>query len=137
MIPSAYIQAWSAKAPWPDARQIEQDLIISRALCDLFSAPALKRSLFAVVRQSTSCCSSNHYAIKHGVSLALASELEWDGLMAQPDTRHDYSELRMIGYAPIGTRVFCVVFTDRDDKRRIVGLRKANAREVRRYVSQI
>ena len=30
------------KAPWPDARQIEQDLIISRALCDLFKAPALK-----------------------------------------------------------------------------------------------
>lgn len=41
MIPSSYIQAWSAKAPWPDSRQIEQDLIISRALCDLFNAPAL------------------------------------------------------------------------------------------------
>lgn len=36
MIPGAYIQAWSAKAPWPDARQVEQDLIICRALCDLF-----------------------------------------------------------------------------------------------------
>ena len=42
MIPADYIQAWSAKAPWPDARQIEQDLIICRALCDLFNAPALK-----------------------------------------------------------------------------------------------
>ncbi len=42
MIPKAYIQAWSAKAPWPDARQVEQDLIICRALCDLFNAPALK-----------------------------------------------------------------------------------------------
>ncbi len=42
MIPRAYIQAWSTRAPWPDLRQIEQDLIISRALCDLFSAPALK-----------------------------------------------------------------------------------------------
>lgn len=42
MIPSSYIQAWSMKAPWPDARQIEQDLIISRALCDLFNAPMLK-----------------------------------------------------------------------------------------------
>ena len=41
MIPNSYIQAWSAKAPWPDSRQIEQDLIISRALCDLFNAPAL------------------------------------------------------------------------------------------------
>jgi predicted nucleotidyltransferase component of viral defense system len=42
VIPIAFLQAWSAKAPWPDLRQVEQDLIISRALCDLFNAPALK-----------------------------------------------------------------------------------------------
>lgn len=42
MIPAAYVQAWNAKAPWPDARQVEQDLIICRALCDLFNAPVLK-----------------------------------------------------------------------------------------------
>ena len=42
MIPRSYIQAWSAKAPWPDMRQVEQDLIICRALCDLFNAPALQ-----------------------------------------------------------------------------------------------
>jgi predicted nucleotidyltransferase component of viral defense system len=41
LIPNAYIQAWSAIAPWPDPRQIEQDLIICRALCDLFNASAL------------------------------------------------------------------------------------------------
>jgi len=29
-------------APWPDLRQVEQDLIICRVLCDLFNAPALK-----------------------------------------------------------------------------------------------
>ena len=46
---------------------------------------------------------------KHGVSLALASELEWADLMAQADTRRDYGEDRMIGYTPIGERVFCVV----------------------------
>ena len=45
MIPSAYIQAWSAKAPWSDARQVEQDLIICRALCDLFNSPALQGRL--------------------------------------------------------------------------------------------
>lgn len=45
MIPAAYIQAWSATAPWPDLRQVEQDLIISRALCDLFNALALKNSV--------------------------------------------------------------------------------------------
>jgi predicted nucleotidyltransferase component of viral defense system len=42
LIPNAYIQAWSNQAPWPDARKVEQDLIISRALCDLFSAPTLQ-----------------------------------------------------------------------------------------------
>jgi predicted nucleotidyltransferase component of viral defense system len=42
LIPRAYIQAWNARAPWPDLRQVEQDLIICRALCDLFNAPALK-----------------------------------------------------------------------------------------------
>lgn len=42
MIPLANLQAWSTKAPWPDSRQVEQDLIISRALCDLFNSPALQ-----------------------------------------------------------------------------------------------
>ena len=42
MIPQSFLQAWSATAPWPDFRQVEQDLIISRALCDLFNAPALR-----------------------------------------------------------------------------------------------
>lgn len=45
MIPKANLQAWSAIAPWPDPRQVEQDLIICRALCDLFSADALKGKL--------------------------------------------------------------------------------------------
>ncbi len=41
MIPAAYIQEWSLKVAWPAARQVEQDLIICRALCDLFNSPAL------------------------------------------------------------------------------------------------
>jgi predicted nucleotidyltransferase component of viral defense system len=41
LIPASYIQEWSTKAPWPTSQQVEQDLIISRALCDLFNAPAL------------------------------------------------------------------------------------------------
>lgn len=41
MIPASYLQEWNVKAPWPDPRQVEQDLIICRALCDLFNASAL------------------------------------------------------------------------------------------------
>ncbi len=42
MIPLAHIQQWAAHAPWPDLRQVEQDLIICRAMCDLFNSPQLK-----------------------------------------------------------------------------------------------
>ncbi len=41
MIPAAYIQEWSSRAPWPALTQVEQDLIICRVLCDLFNSPAL------------------------------------------------------------------------------------------------
>jgi len=37
LIPLAHITQWSANAPWPDMRQVEQDLIICRAMCDLFN----------------------------------------------------------------------------------------------------
>lgn len=42
MIPIAYLREWTAHAPWPDLRQVEQDLIISRALCDLFNSEQLQ-----------------------------------------------------------------------------------------------
>ena len=74
---------------------------------------------------------------KHGVSLGLSVDLEWDWLLAAPDTRRDYGEARMVGYAPIGARLYCVVFTDRGEMRRIISLRKANSREVRRYERRI
>ncbi|MFA7239786.1 MAG: BrnT family toxin [Sulfuricellaceae bacterium] len=74
---------------------------------------------------------------KHGVSLALAAKLEWDTLWAEQDTRHAYHEVRMIGYALIGTRLYCVVYTERGGECRIISLRKANPREVGRYVSEI
>ena len=79
---------------------------------------------------------------KHGVSLVLAHKLEWALLLVKPDVRTDYGEPRMIGFAPIADRVYCVVFVDRDDvhgtlNRRIISLRKANMREVKAYVSQI
>jgi uncharacterized DUF497 family protein len=74
---------------------------------------------------------------KHGVSLALAAQLEWDWLLAEDDVRRDYGERRVAGYAPIDERLFCVIFTDCGDERRIISLRKANSREVKRYASHI
>ena len=45
MIPTLNITAWSAVAPWSEPRQVEQDLIISRAIVALFSDPLLKQEL--------------------------------------------------------------------------------------------
>ena len=72
----------------------------------------------------------------HGVALTQAEKLEWDALIAIADTRKDYGEDRFVGYAPIGNRLFCVVFVDRADGRRIISLRKANEREAARYEDQ-
>jgi len=45
MIPRDYITAWRAKAPWRLDAQVEQDLVISRAIVDLFSVPEVASSL--------------------------------------------------------------------------------------------
>jgi len=70
---------------------------------------------------------------KHGISLADAVLLEWDTLWTFPDERFDYLECRMVGYAYIGLRLHCFVYTDRHDERRIISLRKANKRELKLY----
>lgn len=45
MIPRDYITEWRTHAPWLADAQVEQDLVISRALIDIYSHPALKGSL--------------------------------------------------------------------------------------------
>ena len=45
MIPFDYITAWRAEAPWTDDAQVEQDLVISRALVEIFSHPLLADAL--------------------------------------------------------------------------------------------
>ncbi|MBL8920999.1 MAG: nucleotidyl transferase AbiEii/AbiGii toxin family protein [Myxococcaceae bacterium] len=45
MIPRDFITEWRAHAPWVTDRQVEQDLVISRALVELFSRPAIANSL--------------------------------------------------------------------------------------------
>ena len=76
---------------------------------------------------------------KHGVSLGMADELEWETLECKPDTRREYGEPRLIGYAIAGDRLYCVVFVDRPSEapteRRIISLRKANSREVNHYAA--
>ncbi len=45
MIPQAFITQWRSRVPWRFNEQVEQDLIISRCLVDIFSEPAINNSL--------------------------------------------------------------------------------------------
>ena len=45
MIPAQNIVAWGNVVPWADPRQVEQDLIISRALVEIFSDQMLRGAL--------------------------------------------------------------------------------------------
>ena len=74
---------------------------------------------------------------KHGVSLADAKAFEWSSAEVWPDTRRSYGEARMVALGYIGLRIMSIVFVDRPPEqpteRRIISLRKANKREVKRY----
>jgi uncharacterized DUF497 family protein len=74
---------------------------------------------------------------KHGVSLALATELDWEAALVWMDDRFDYAELRMIALAPETDILYYVAFVDRGSVRRIISLRRANRREVKHYVENI
>jgi predicted nucleotidyltransferase component of viral defense system len=45
MISRAHITAWRATAPWSTDAQVEQDLVLSRALVEIFSDPLLSSQL--------------------------------------------------------------------------------------------
>lgn len=45
MIQIAYIKEWQQKAPWSQDHMVEQDLIISRTLIELFKNPIISNSL--------------------------------------------------------------------------------------------
>ncbi len=45
MIPRAHIVAWRKTAPWQSNEQVEQDLVISRALVEIYSDDLLKKAL--------------------------------------------------------------------------------------------
>lgn len=54
MIFTKAIIQWSEHAPWIFQSQVEQDLVLSRALVLLFQNPVIQESL--AFRQPTRCC---------------------------------------------------------------------------------
>lgn len=77
---------------------------------------------------------------KHGFSLAMAmamaADFNWETALTWTDSRKDYGELRQSALVMWEGRLYFVAFVYRADERRIISLRKANAREVKYYVSE-
>ncbi len=74
---------------------------------------------------------------KHGVSLALAEVLFLGPCVTMTDDRFDYGEMRQIAFGLINARLFACVYSDRNGERRVISLRKANPREVKRYADDL
>ena len=74
---------------------------------------------------------------RHGLSLSLARELDWDAALVWIDERFDYGELRMIALAPKTNTLYYVAFVERGEVQRIISLRRATRREVKHYVESI
>lgn len=45
MISPAFITEWSQQCPWVSPAQVEQDLVLSRGLVEIYSDPILRDSL--------------------------------------------------------------------------------------------
>ena len=60
---------------------------------------------------------------KHGESLSLASELDWEAALVWVDERFEYGEARMIALAPQTGILYYVAFVDRGEVRRVISLR--------------
>jgi uncharacterized DUF497 family protein len=71
---------------------------------------------------------------RHGISLARATEM----VIARfrTDDRFDYGEVRYRAWGHIDGVAHCLVYTIRDGKVRPISLRRAHAKEMKRYVRQ-
>jgi uncharacterized protein len=69
---------------------------------------------------------------KHGISLARAVDLE---ILAYVDDSR-FAEPRFRLYGLINEVTHCLAGTDRDGKIRVISLRRAHAKEIRRYAQK-
>jgi uncharacterized DUF497 family protein len=71
---------------------------------------------------------------KHGISLARAADYEIE--IQIEDTRRNYGETRWRSYGKIDGVLYALAFTIRNERIRAISLRRADFKELRRYVAQ-
>jgi len=67
----------------------------------------------------------------------LAEESEWETALFREDDRWEYPERRFVAVGILEDRLNVICFTPTSEGVRIISLRKANHREVRRYEKKI
>lgn len=76
---------------------------------------------------------SERNAAERGLPFDLAAEFDFETALIGEDRRRDYGEIRWLALGLIGQRVHALCYTEREDGIRVISLRKANEREVKRY----
>ena len=71
---------------------------------------------------------------ERNLPFTLVEQLDWSNAIIEEDLRKDYGERRYLVLGLILDRLHAVVFTPRAGKAHVISLRKANRREVKRYV---
>jgi uncharacterized DUF497 family protein len=70
---------------------------------------------------------------KHGVDFEVARQIFQGGFIEREDRRPGYGEQRMVAYGEIDGVVLCVVYTWREQRRRIISARRARRDERKDY----
>jgi uncharacterized DUF497 family protein len=70
---------------------------------------------------------------KHGIDFGVIVDFDWERAVVIEDTRRDYGEPRYRAFGAIAGRLHCLVFTPRGGQAHVISLRKANAKEIKRY----
>ncbi len=72
---------------------------------------------------------------KHGLSLAVAADFEWETAQIEEDIRLVYSDERFRATGWLGERLHVVIFCKRGAATRVISFRAANEREAKRYAN--
>ena len=74
---------------------------------------------------------------EHGLDFARAGEVFSGTHLTRRDDRADYSEERFVTAGRFDGRIVMIVWTPRLDARRIISMRKANEREIKRLTPHL
>ena len=74
---------------------------------------------------------------ERGLDIAQAQQIFDGSHLDDVDSRFEYGEVRIITFGFLDERLCVLVWTERDNKRRLISLRKANEREQEKFKARM